>query len=106
VSTGLARGPWHEGAALRIGSSAHVLPPHFGQSAAQAVEDAVVLQDLLRAGLPRDELYARFMRRRAARAELVHRIVAQAADWDLHPEPSTDLPALSRQLAPIVERAA
>lgn len=106
VRTGLMAGPWHDGAALRIGNSAHVLPPHFGQAAAQAVEDAVVLQDLLQAGLPRDALFMRFMQRRSARAEHVHRITTQAADWDLHPEPSTDLHALARQLAPVVEQAA
>lgn len=106
VRSGLLTGPWQDGAALRIGSSAHVLPPHFGQSAAQAVEDAVVLQELLRAALPRDELFARFMQRRAMRAAQVHGITTQAADWDLHPEPSTDLHALAHQLAPVIEHAA
>lgn len=106
VRTGLLAGAWQDGAALRIGSSAHVLPPHFGQAAAQAVEDAVVLQDLLRSPLPRDELCARFMQRRAGRAASVHAITTQAADWDLNPGPATDLHALARRLAPVVERAA
>lgn len=106
VHSGLLRGPWHSGAALRIGSSAHLLPPHFGQAAAQSVEDAAVLGDLLRTEASRDELFTRFMQRRAARAERVHAVTTQAARWDLRPEPATDLTALARQLAPIVEAAA
>ncbi len=106
VRAGLLPGAWHSGAALRIGSSAHVLPPHFGQAAAQSVEDATVLGELLRADIDRAELLARFMARRADRAAGVHAIALQAARWDLNPEPSTDLLALARRLAPIVRRPA
>lgn len=106
VRSALLGGAWHDGAVLRIGSSAHRLPPHFGQAAAQAVEDAAVLHDLLRRGLAREPLLEQFMRRRGARAERVHAVATQAAHWDLHPEPSTDLPGLARRLAPIVETAA
>jgi 2-polyprenyl-6-methoxyphenol hydroxylase-like FAD-dependent oxidoreductase len=106
VRSALLGGAWHEGAVLRIGSSAHLLPPHFGQAAAQAVEDATVLHDLLLQGLPRGPLLEQFMQRRGARARRVHAVATQAAHWDLHPEPSTDLPALARRLAPIVERPA
>jgi 2-polyprenyl-6-methoxyphenol hydroxylase-like FAD-dependent oxidoreductase len=35
VRSGVLEGPWHAQGVLRIGASAHVLPPHFGQSAAQ-----------------------------------------------------------------------
>lgn len=106
VASGLVAGDWHDGALLRIGSSAHQLPPHFGQAAAQCVEDATVLRELLAAGLPREALLRRFMQRRAARAAHVHAVATQAAHWDLHPEPATDLPALARRLAPIVAQAA
>lgn len=106
VRSGLLAGDWHVGAALRIGSSAHVLPPHFGQAAAQSAEDATVLGDLLRAGFDRDELLARFGARRADRAAHVHALASQAARWDLDPEPATDIAALARRLAPIVERGA
>ena len=106
VRSGLLAGAWHVGAALRLGSSAHVLPPHFGQAAAQSVEDATVLGELLRAGLDRDELLARFGARRADRAAHVHALASQAARWDLDPEPATDIAALARRLAPIVERSA
>lgn len=106
VNSGLLAGPWHEGSALCIGDSAHVLPPHFGQAAAQSLEDATVLGDLLRLRLPREQLFDHFMRRRGARAERAHAVATQAARWDLNPEPATDLSALVRELAPIIEHGA
>jgi 2-polyprenyl-6-methoxyphenol hydroxylase-like FAD-dependent oxidoreductase len=106
VRSALLGGAWHDGAVLRIGNSAHRLPPHFGQAAAQAAEDAVVLLDLLQQGLDRAPLLERFMGRRGARAAQVHAVATQAAQWDLKPEPGTDLPALARRLAPIVAHAA
>jgi 2-polyprenyl-6-methoxyphenol hydroxylase-like FAD-dependent oxidoreductase len=106
VRSGLLDGPWHAHGVLRIGHSAHELPPHFGQAAAQAVEDAVVLGALLRAGLSRDDLLEAFMARRGERARRVHVVVTQAARWDLRPEAATDLPALAAQLAPLVTEPA
>jgi 2-polyprenyl-6-methoxyphenol hydroxylase-like FAD-dependent oxidoreductase len=106
VRAGLLKGPWNDGAALRIGHSAHLLPPHFGQAAAQCVEDARVLGELLRDTRDRDEVFARFMARRAERAAQVYALATQAARWDLNPEPSMDLFALARRLAPIVEQPA
>lgn len=102
VHSGLLAGAWHQAEQLRIGHSAHVLPPHFGQAAAQVVEDAVVLGDLLRQGLGRAQLLQAFTQRRQARAAQVHALVDQAAQWDLQPQPTTDLPALARRLAPLV----
>lgn len=106
VRSGVLAGAWHVGGALCVGSSAHVLPPQFGQAAAQSVEDATVLGELLHAGLERSELLARFAARRGERAARVHAIASQAARWDLRPEPATDIAALAHRLAPIVERRA
>lgn len=106
VMTGMLSGPWHDGLVLRIGSSAHLLPPHFGQAGAQSVEDAVVLGALLRDAASHDELFVRFMARRAGRAARVHALTTQAARWDLTPEPATDLSSLARQLTPLVEQPA
>jgi 2-polyprenyl-6-methoxyphenol hydroxylase-like FAD-dependent oxidoreductase len=106
VRFGLLKTPWHDGAALRIGSSAHMLPPHFGQAAAQSLEDATVLGALLRRPIDRDDLLGAFEARRADRAARVYAVAAQAARWDLKPEPSTDLPALALRLKPLVETPA
>jgi len=106
VRSGLLDGSWHAHGVLRIGHSAHELPPHFGQAAAQAVEDAVVLGTLLRTRPSRDDLLDAFMARRGERARQVHAVVTQAARWDLRPEASTDLPALIAQLASLVAQPA
>jgi 2-polyprenyl-6-methoxyphenol hydroxylase-like FAD-dependent oxidoreductase len=106
VHSGLLDGPWHAHGVLRIGRSAHELPPHFGQAAAQAIEDAVVLGALLRTRPSREDLLDAFMARRGERARRVHAVVTQAARWDLRPEPATDLPALAAQLAPLVTEPA
>jgi 2-polyprenyl-6-methoxyphenol hydroxylase-like FAD-dependent oxidoreductase len=106
VRSGLLEGPWHAHGVLRIGHSAHELPPHFGQAAAQAVEDAAVLGALLRTGPSREDLLDAFMARRGERAQRVHAVVTQAARWDLRPEAATDLPALAAQLAPLVAQPA
>ena len=106
VRTGVLAGAWHQRGVLRVGTSAHVLPPHFGQSAAQAVEDAVVLGALLRTGLDREPLLDAFMARRGERARQVHALTTQAARWDLRPEASTDLRTLAARLAPALARPA
>ncbi len=98
--------PWHRGPVLCIGSAAHGDVPAFGQSAAQAVEDALVLGELVGAGTDRATLLARFMQRRWERAHRVHRLVQQAERWIEHPEPATDLLGLGRELHAIVAQPA
>jgi 2-polyprenyl-6-methoxyphenol hydroxylase-like FAD-dependent oxidoreductase len=102
VQPWLIEGPWYRGASLSVGERAHALAPHFGQSAAQALEDATVLGDLLREGLARDALLQAFMSRRAERARQVFAITTQAARWDLHPVAATDFGALLAELGRVV----
>jgi 2-polyprenyl-6-methoxyphenol hydroxylase-like FAD-dependent oxidoreductase len=102
VRNGVLPGNWHHGGVLRIGRSAHRLPPHFGQAGAQVVEDACVLGDLLRGGLDRETLLAAFMRRRGERARGVYALATQAARWQQKPEAATDLPALAARLQQLV----
>lgn len=106
VRFGMQPGPWHAQRVLRIGPSALMLPPHFGQQAAQPVEDALVLGDLLRTGMPHDELLHAFEARRLERARQVLDITSQAARWNVRPDASTDLLALAERLVPLVARPA
>lgn len=98
--------PWHRGAVLAVGESAHAIPPHFGQPAAQSFEDAVVLGGLLRQPQSRESLLAQFTARRSARAAQVNALATQAAHWDLKPGPGTDLRRLSLALAGLVAESA
>lgn len=102
VRSGLLAGPWHAQGVLRVGHSAHRLPPHFGQAAAQAVEDARVLGELLRARPERGALLEAFGARRGERARRVHAVAEQAARWQMNPEATTDLRALDARLAALV----
>lgn len=104
--SGLLPAPWHAGPVLAVGECAHTFPPHFGQSAAQAVEDARVLSDLLDGTRDRDGLFKAFMRRRLDRVRQIHEITTQAARWDLQPDASTDLGTLLRRLSSTVAQPA
>lgn len=102
----LVEAPWYRGAVLCVGSAAHGEVPAFGQSAAQSVEDALVLGELVSAGTDRPTLLARYMDRRWERARRVHELVEQAARWIEHPEPACDLMTLGRELHAIVSQPA
>ena len=63
--------PWHRGRVAVIGDAAHTTTPHLATGAGIAIEDAVVLAELLAAELPVAELLERFMARRFDRCRLV-----------------------------------
>lgn len=64
---------WSSGAAVLLGDAAHPMMPWFGQGAACAIEDAVVLARccVVSAGLP--EVLQRYEAARVARVTMVHR---------------------------------
>lgn len=103
---GLLEAPWHHGAVLAVGDCAHALPPHFGQAAAQAVEDARVLADLLDGATDLAGLFDAFQHRRDARVRQVFDITTTAARWDLQPDGAADLSLLMQRLAAIVAQPA
>lgn len=102
----LIEAPWHRGAVLCVGAAAHGDVPAFGQSAAQAVEDALVLGELVATAIDRSTLLTHYMGRRWERACRVHELVQQAERWIEQPEPTTDLMALGRELHAIVTQPA
>jgi 2-polyprenyl-6-methoxyphenol hydroxylase-like FAD-dependent oxidoreductase len=63
--------PWHRGRTLVIGDAAHTTTPHLATGAGIAIEDAVVLAELLAANRPPDALFDEFMMRRFDRCRLV-----------------------------------
>jgi 2-polyprenyl-6-methoxyphenol hydroxylase-like FAD-dependent oxidoreductase len=101
VRASLLDAPWHRGNLLCAGECAVALPPQFGQSAAVAVEHAVVLKDLLaHAGSePCSALAAAYSTRRCGRASRMYEVTTQAARWDMKPGAETDMAALAQQLA-------
>jgi 2-polyprenyl-6-methoxyphenol hydroxylase-like FAD-dependent oxidoreductase len=63
--------PWYRGRVLLIGDSAHGTTPHLASGAGLAVEDGLVLTELLATDMPLDHVLERFMTQRYPRAALV-----------------------------------
>jgi 2-polyprenyl-6-methoxyphenol hydroxylase-like FAD-dependent oxidoreductase len=63
--------PWYRGRIVVIGDAAHTTTPHLATGAGIAIEDAVVLAEMLASDLPAAELLDRFMTRRYERCRLV-----------------------------------
>ncbi|WP_062526073.1 FAD-dependent monooxygenase [Demequina rhizosphaerae] len=75
-------GDWHRGRVALIGDAAHSCPPTLAQGAAQGLEDAVVLADLLASRDRLDEdLWDEFYARRVPRAQAVVESSLQIAEW-------------------------
>lgn len=68
---------WGHGRVVLVGDAAHAIPPSSGQGASLALEDAVVLADLLTTGADPAGLVARFAAERGPRVEAVSRQGAQ-----------------------------
>ncbi|AMN41074.1 FAD-dependent oxidoreductase [Rhodoplanes sp. Z2-YC6860] len=63
--------PWHRGRAVLIGDAAHATTPHLASGAGLAVEDGLVLADLLSSDLALDDALAQFTARRYDRCRMV-----------------------------------
>lgn len=83
--------PWYRGRVLLIGDAAHATTPHLASGAGIAIEDAVVLGELLDAHESLDEALSAFMERRYERCRLVVENSLQLGEWDKHPgDPAAD----------------
>jgi 2-polyprenyl-6-methoxyphenol hydroxylase-like FAD-dependent oxidoreductase len=78
---------WHAGRVVLIGDAAHAAPPHMGEGGSMAIEDALVLAEVLRdAGTVEAALHA-FERRRRPRVGWVQaQSRAAAKAWVLPPD--------------------
>ncbi|MEV6638111.1 FAD-dependent monooxygenase [Actinoplanes sp. NPDC051470] len=91
--------PWHRGRVVLIGDAAHACPPTLAQGAAQALEDAVVLTELLLAAdTLTDEVWQTFTDRRYERAKTVVEGSLQLAHWLLDHERG-DVPGLMGRMS-------
>jgi 2-polyprenyl-6-methoxyphenol hydroxylase-like FAD-dependent oxidoreductase len=96
-------GPWNRGRVVLIGDAAHSCPPTLAQGAAQALEDAAVLAELLLAGGAVDEqLWSAFTARRLARAKAVVVASVQLVNWLLEHNRDADVPGLMREINTMV----
>jgi 2-polyprenyl-6-methoxyphenol hydroxylase-like FAD-dependent oxidoreductase len=89
--------PWHRGRVLLIGDAAHATTPHLASGAGLAVEDALVLCELLTAGTSLDETLRRFMRRRFERCRMVVENSARLGEMEMQRASAHEQAELSRQ---------
>ena len=94
--------PWHQGRVLLIGDAAHATTPHLGQGAAQAVEDGVVLGELLARDEPLPQLLDEFMQRRFERCKFIVEGSLQLGAWEMNPTPDADPPGLTKKMLGVV----
>jgi 2-polyprenyl-6-methoxyphenol hydroxylase-like FAD-dependent oxidoreductase len=98
--------PWHRGRVVVVGDAAHTCPPTLAQGAAQALEDASVLSDvLLRYDGLTDELWSEFESRRIGRATAVVEASVQLGQWLLDGVQG-DVPALMGRIAHLLSTPA
>lgn len=90
--------PWYRGRVVLMGDAVHATTPHVGQGAAQAMEDAVVLGDVLSRDAPIESQLQEFMRRRYERCKVVYESSLQIGEWEQRPTPDADSPALMARL--------
>lgn len=88
--------PWHAGRVVFIGDASHASTPHLGQGAAMAVEDAIVLGELVRGATPVSSLGEAFTARRYARATHIQNASFAIGEYEQGRRPELDLIALLR----------
>jgi 2-polyprenyl-6-methoxyphenol hydroxylase-like FAD-dependent oxidoreductase len=77
--------PWYRGAVLLIGDAVHTATPHMAAGAGIAVEDSVVLAELLQSEQPVPAVLDAFMARRYERCRLVVENSQQLGEWEKSP---------------------
>ena len=70
---------WHIGRVVLIGDAAHASPPHMGEGGAMAIEDAIVLAEILHTADTIQDALGRFQARRKPRVEYVQQQSSMAA---------------------------
>ncbi|MGY1858482.1 FAD-dependent oxidoreductase [Modestobacter sp. SYSU DS0290] len=98
--------PWNRGRVVLIGDAAHTCPPTIAQGGAMALEDAVVLAELLTSRTTLDQdLWDAFHARRFERAKTVVDASNRLAQWQLD-HVQGDVPGLMRSVAQLTSQPA
>ena len=74
---------WHKGRVIIIGDGAHATTPHLAQGAAMAIEDGVLLAEMLTGQGTVDEILRAFTARRLPRARYVLDSSLQISTWEM-----------------------
>lgn len=80
--------PWHRGRIIVIGDAAHATTPHLASGASIAIEDSIVLAQLLQSEASErslDAILGEFMRRRYERCRMIVQNSEQLGEWEKNP---------------------
>lgn len=94
--------PWYNGRVVLMGDAVHPTTPHLGQGAAQAMEDAVVLGEVLAQDTPVAEQLETYMQRRYERCKTIFNNSLQIGEWEQHPTPDADPAGLIQRTLQVV----
>jgi 2-polyprenyl-6-methoxyphenol hydroxylase-like FAD-dependent oxidoreductase len=83
METILVPTPWHRGRVVLIGDAAHSSTPHLAEGAAMAIEDAVLLAQLLGQARELDATLGEFAARRMPRCRLVMETGLKLGEWEM-----------------------
>lgn len=97
--------PWNRGRAVVIGDAAHSCPPTIAQGAAQGLEDALVLSEMLLShDVVDQQLWDAFHERRIERATAIVDASVQIAEWQR--DGGDHAADMSQLLAAVAQRVA
>lgn len=74
--------PWYKNRVVMIGDAAHATIPQLGSGAALAIEDAVVLAELLKSDDNVETILENYMKRRYERCKMIVDVSNQLAEWE------------------------
>jgi 2-polyprenyl-6-methoxyphenol hydroxylase-like FAD-dependent oxidoreductase len=77
--------PWHRGRVVLIGDAIHATTPHMASGGAMAIEDAIVLGDLLAQSDNLERAFTTFGETRWERCRLVNENSLQLGEWEKTP---------------------
>jgi 2-polyprenyl-6-methoxyphenol hydroxylase-like FAD-dependent oxidoreductase len=102
--------PWHRDRILLIGDAVHATTPQLAQGASIAIEDAVLVAQLLSRDRPLEDIFAEFMRRRFERCKFVVETSLQIGRWEVaafegRPDPTTDYAGLMAEAGRVLAKA-
>jgi 2-polyprenyl-6-methoxyphenol hydroxylase-like FAD-dependent oxidoreductase len=92
--------PWHKGRIVIIGDAAHASSPHIAQGATMAIEDAVVLGELVGSSTSVSDMLIEFERRRFTRCKFVQDLSRKTGE-----DGNLDDPELCRARNETIKRA-
>lgn len=101
----LVRDDWHRGRVLLVGDAAHATTPHLAFGVGLAIEDALVLGELVAGSAPVPDLLSHFMARRFERCRMVVENSLLLCRWEQRPgDPDADPRRLSAETFAALER--